>query len=195
MSKKSMKVEINQLGDLEKWLQLNHLPLHEWNRNEAKSVTQLYEEIHKGECWLQPEPPLRVVSVVQVLVFQNNLLLVEIEQELSDQRSRKRCMPPSEKMKPGENWRTAARRCLVEELEVSQDQINLVSKTCKPIIRERFSLSYPGLKSQYHIYQVEAEVSDLPEKSFSTKENTETLTDQAINKHYWDWISPTELDL
>ena len=29
----------------------------------------------------------------------------------------------------------------------------------------------------------------------SDKENTETSTDQAINKHYWDWISPTELDL
>ena len=96
--------------------------------------------------------------------------MIETAQELSDQRIRERNLPPSEKMKPDESWRFTTIRCVEEELGIKPDQIEFVTQSCTPIIRQRISQSYPGLSSQYQIYKVDVLINSLPDHDFWTEE-------------------------
>ncbi len=117
------------------------------------------------------------------------MVLVEIKQELSDRRIRKRCLPPSEKMKPSESWQAAAIRCLDEELSLKPNQFTILSENCEPIIHERLSQSYPGLPSQYHVYSVNVQTNTLPDIEFWTDEKADPGNGAAIRRHLWGWIA------
>lgn len=183
------KTDFLSIEALKSWLTDNHIPIHKWGLGDAKTILQLFHEIKKGECELRDNPPKRILPVVQVIIRRDNLVLVELEQELNDARKRKRCLPPSEKMKPGESWFTAATRCLDEELALSPDQYTILSTTCEPIITERPSQSYPGLKSQYHVYTVEVNAHSLPDKNFWTNEKEDLDCDTTVRRHHWGWIA------
>lgn len=172
---------------LHQWLLTLSLNLESWNKGQAKSVGHLFDEIINGESSIQLKPPLRVVNVVQVLVSQDGKYLLELEQELDDKRTRKRNIPPSEKMIPGENCLNAARRCLLEELQIADKEIEILSQDCKPIIRYRKSRSYPGLKTKYCIYRVKVFVKNLPAEGFWTEEKTNHAEKEIIRRFYWGW--------
>lgn len=185
----STRVTIQSLSALTAWLKENQIPTHEWGIGNAKTVSHLFQEIRKGECLLSNAPPKRILPVVQVIIRLGDQILVELEQELSDHRIRKRCLPPSEKMKPDETWYSASIRCLSEELSLGEDQFEVLSKNCEPIIHERMSQSYPGLPSQYHIYKVSVSTSHLPTTEFWTDETSDPGQKQAIRRHLWGWIA------
>jgi hypothetical protein len=186
-------ISITSLADLNKCLIINNINLSLWGTGNAKSIMHLYEELINGECRLNEKPFIRVLPIVQVLIFQNGKLLVETEQELFDNRIRKRNLPPSEKMKPEEDWITATIRCIEEELSISQERIKFVTETCLPVIRQRNSQSYPGLLSQYHIYRVEVLIDSLPHDNFWTDEKKGSGKDNAIRRHKWGWMNPTTI--
>ncbi|MAT41639.1 MAG: hypothetical protein CL609_04805 [Anaerolineaceae bacterium] len=185
----STKKDFLSVEELKSWLIKNQIPIQEWGLGHAKTILQLYHEINKGECKLLNDPPKRILPVVQVIIQRDHLVLVELEQELSDLRKRKRCLPPSEKMKPDETWLSAAIRCLDEELSLQPNQFTILSKNCEPIIHERLSQSYPGLPSQYHVYSVHVRANDLPEIEFWTDEKADPGNKTAVRRHLWGWIA------
>lgn len=185
-----MKKEFGNFTSLEslhQWLLNQSVDLDRWNCDQAKSVSNLFNEIVTGESTIQMQPPLRVVKVVQVLVMNTGLNLLELGQELDDKRLRKRNIPPSEKMKPGEDCLVAARRCLVEELQIQAQDITVVTKQCKPVYRYRKSKSYPGLRSKYIVYRVEVTVKGLPTEDFWTDEKSKQGAKEIVRRHYWGW--------
>ncbi|PKO13075.1 MAG: hypothetical protein CVU39_20750 [Chloroflexi bacterium HGW-Chloroflexi-10] len=187
------RVSIHTLSDLENWLQENDISVAGWGEGYAKTIQRLFTEIQKGECHLQNSPPLRVLPVVQLMVYQNGKILVEKEQMLSDCRIRKRKMLPSEKMKPNEDWHSAALRCLEEELATPANQAVILTQVCKPVTRKRTSQSYPGLESLYFLYRVEMQLGSLPQEDFWTSENSGREKEQAISRHLWGWMDPDEV--
>jgi hypothetical protein len=173
--------------ELQLWLQNQGIDLSKWDCGSAKSIQNLLTELATGDCLIQLNPPLRVIHVVQVLIFRENSILVELEQEMNDLRKRKRNLPPSEKMKIGENCFDAAVRCLEEELSVSRKNITILIKEYKPFIRYRTSRSYPGLRSKYYVYRVKVEVDGLPHENFWSEEKTDEVNHDVIRRHYWGW--------
>mgnify|MGYP000924067211 CR=1 FL=1 len=172
--------------ELKIWLK-NFVSLADWSRGGAKSVEQLFDEIRNGDCSIQTEPPLRIVRVVQVLVQRDNLFLLEKEQLLADNRTRLRNLPPSEKMKPGEECQAAAVRCLEEELGINEDQVEMIGLSSGPKIIVRSSTSYPGLNSKYFIFPVVVKVNHLPEQDFWTDEQSSGGDHEVIHRHRWGW--------
>ena len=186
----SEKIEIHTIAELKECLQANDVDLSDWGKGNAKNLEQLFEEIISGECWLMANPLLRILPIVQVLIVANGKILIETAQELSDQRIRERNLPPSEKMKPDESWRFTTIRCVEEELGIKPDQIEFVTQSCTPIIRQRDSQSYPGLSSQYQIYKVDVLINSLPDHDFWTEEKKGYHRDNAILRHHWSWKDP-----
>jgi hypothetical protein len=185
-----MKIEFGSFSSVEslrQWLLSLSIDLESWNKGQAKSVGHLFDEINNGESSIQLAPPLRVVNVVQVLVSHDGKFLLEMEQELDDKRTRKRNIPPSEKMKPGEDCLDAARRCLLEELQIHAKDIKVLSNDCKAIYRYRNSRSYPGLRTKYCIYRVMVIINNLPVEGFWTEEKTHHRGKEINRRFYWGW--------
>jgi hypothetical protein len=177
------------------WLSDQSIELSKWNQGHAKSVENLFYELENGECQMQMQPPLRVVNVVQVLVTNGELYLLELEQELEDKRKRNRNIPPSEKMKPNENCLDAARRCLIEELGVNNDDIDIKTQDCIASIRYRKSRSFPGLNTKYYVFRVYAQVRGLSEENFWTEEITQKDGVEIVRRFCWGWSNLRKIKL
>jgi ADP-ribose pyrophosphatase YjhB (NUDIX family) len=174
------------------WLAAHDVDLSRWGTGAAKRVRDLWAEIARGESQLQPDPLLRRVAAVVVLVRRGDRALVETEQALRDGRTRPRHRPPSEKMKPGEGYRDAAVRCLVEEIGVRQEAVAVLEATHEVTCLTRASASYPGLRTRYVFHTVEVQVDGLPAEGFSTREAAHGAADP-IRRHHWAWAPVASL--
>ncbi|CAI9086986.1 OLC1v1020934C1 [Oldenlandia corymbosa var. corymbosa] len=174
----------------------------------TKNVHNLWLELSEGETTLLADstPPIRTVDVVIVRVIggeQNNKLLLESHQELSNGHVRNRCRPLSEKMKPGESVEAAAFRAVKEELGsvlpegLDGDIVKIVPNSYSKKVEERASASYPGLPARYVLHTVDAVVEGLPHGEFCTEELEEyDDSDEkraahgavSCKKHYWKWV-------
>ncbi|KZV40954.1 hypothetical protein F511_05199 [Dorcoceras hygrometricum] len=186
----------------------------------TKNVHNLWLEIAEGETSLADStPPVRTVEVVIVRIIRNDdKMLVESHQELSNGAIRYRSRPLSEKMKPGESVEAAVFRAVKEELgsiikstacrnsnlgNLDNDHdsnnirgiVKILPGSYVQKVEERVSASYPGLPACYLLHTVDAEVAGLPEGEFSTEEVNEYGDSDGANvdavsckKHYWKWV-------
>ena len=133
----------------------------------TKTVSDLWEEIEMGECDLRvdQEGVRRQLNVVKVRVRRpddGTTQLVETSQIFSNGGTRKRGLPLSEKMFPGEAPTEAAERGIVEELgSAISEQRSLWPIEVEPDsliewAETRRSQSYPDLLSHYLLFQVRA---------------------------------------
>ncbi|MBE9075888.1 NUDIX hydrolase [Romeria aff. gracilis LEGE 07310] len=182
----SNPVSFETIDQLMHWLESQAIDLQSWNRGGAKSVENLWQELVSGEAVIQSPPPMRIVSVVHIIIRQGAKILIEEKQEYHSGRIRRRGIPPAEKMKPGESAAAAAIRGIEEELGVDSPEVKILKSAQQPRQATRDSQSYPGLLTQYWLYEVEAEVPGLPDEPFSTIETSKTPAAQ-IRKHYWHW--------
>ena len=161
-----------------------------WGVGDAKSVADLWRELKSGECQFAERPLRRVLTgVARLVIRREGRLLIESEQELSDGRMRLRRREPAEKMKQGEHYLDAVRRCLEEELGVSRHRAEVLEHTLRETRETRASPSYPGLVSVYRCHAVEVRVPDLPGGGdFWTDEASsgDSGTDP-IRRHRWSW--------
>ena len=171
---------------LQHFLTTHNIDTSHWGTQNFKTITDLFHELQNGDIQLQSDPPLRVVRVVRVIVRQNDHILVEQEQLFRDGRTRVRNQPPSEKLQRDESPRDGARRCLVEELQVTPQQIEILNGA--PLIQEQItdSHSYPGLQSHYILYTLQARVTGLPTDAFSTRNSATESGDPVVETH-WHW--------
>lgn len=169
---------------LRAWLVAHGINTSVWGAGGAKTVADLWREIQAGETRLEDDPPRRVVEVAQVIIRRDGLTLLEIEQELADGQRRQRMLPPSEKMKSGEDYAMSAVRGLEEELGIDAAAVALRPESHR--LREQLldSPSYPGLPTRYLLHEVEATVSGLPDDDF-VHENA--AASDPIRRHRWGW--------
>ncbi len=172
------------INELRAWLAANGIDLDAWGKGNAKAVEDLWSELVAGETTLQDDPPLRITRVVSVLVYKADRTLVEARQTLSDDRERSRGVPPSEKMRVGEEPLDAAVRCLDEELGVRPDHLRFLG--LEESREPRPSRSYPGLYTRYVAFQIEATVARLPDGDFTTVERGHNR--ERGKTHYWTWV-------
>ncbi len=172
--------------ELQQWLHAVNIDTSFWGGGSAKTIENLWDELVSGEIAIQENPPLRLVNVVQILIRKGKQLLLEAEQELGNGQRRFRNQPPSEKMKPGENYTTAALRCLKEELGIAAQHVTFLSGSHQQATRESDSLSYPGLKTRYTFHIIQAQVEGLPEDDF-WRENRAYGDGDPVRRHRWRW--------
>ncbi len=177
---------IDSVATLKEWLVSQDIDISRWGVGPTKTVENLWDEIVNGETYLQDNPPLRIIQVVQVIIRDGNRILLEAEQELDNQQRRSRNFPPSEKMKPGETYTGTATRCLQEELGAAPHDITIVQSTHRQRKIVRDSPSYPGLDTQYIFHAVEAKVKGLPNTDFWTANAAHAFGDPVKWQH-WVW--------
>ncbi len=170
-------------GELAAWLAAAGIDPAAWGREGAKQLGDLWAEYRNGESRFVDESPARLIAVAQVVLRRGDKVLLELAQEFADGRRRVRLRPPSEKMKPGESPRDAARRCLAEELGLGAGEITL-SEDYQVIEEEENSPSYPGLTTRYRFHVFAATAAALPDADFARDNHA---ADDPIRRHYWGW--------
>ncbi len=179
-------LQLETIDQLKAWLASKGVDTSQWGVSGAKSVENLWAEIVEGETEIQDDPPMRLVRLVNVIIRQGDRILVETTQEFGENQQRERGGPPAEKIKPGESPVETALRCLQEELQVDPSRVEITTMSAEPQPRINDSQSYPGLRTCYLQYDVEAKVEGLPAESFWT---TEALHEDGdpVHLHRWLW--------
>ncbi len=168
--------------ELRNFLVAHHIPLDQWGKRDAKTVTSLFEEILDTDCKLIKinGEIIRESNVVEMHITYHNkttgemFKLHEDFEKLWDGRVRKRNLPwsVSGKMKQGESVKEAiARELLVEELPVligqndntEQEQeikvrFRKIKVEPKKIVKQQ-SNSYPGLSNHTFVHVVNMELT------------------------------------
>ena len=178
--------QFNNLEELANWLRSCGIDTGIWGTGQYKTIANLWEEYESGEVSFEEDPPLRNVSVVQILVRRGSMVLLEIEQAFANGERRFRHQLPSEKIKANETTVDAAYRGLQEELGLRGDQISLKSTEGE---REEIiidSPSYPGLSTRYMMQKVVACVDGLPVEDF-WRDNRAFSQGDPVQQHLWGW--------
>jgi hypothetical protein len=180
-----MTTAIDSPDALRRWLAARGIATSHWNSGPAKGVDDLWREVAAGESVLLDNPPRRSVEVVMIWARDEaGRLLIEDEQEMADGRRRKRERPPSEKLKPGEDYANGARRGLAEELGLAPEAVTLLPDTYRRREQTLDSPSYPGLPTCYTLHEVDAVIRGLPSGDFS-RDNTAPA--DPVRRHWWTW--------
>lgn len=169
------------------WLHAQQIDTTTWGQGAAKTVDDLWRETQQAESFLYPEAPLRRVQVVELWVEMGGRQLIEAEQVLTSGQVRRRNQPPSEKMLPGEDPFATARRCLAEELTITdEERIHFPPQQVHERQRLIESASYPGLVTQFTFYRVTVQVQALPDTPFTTTNAAHHHGDPVV-AHQWRW--------
>ncbi len=184
---------------LEHWLVTHSIDTSLWGKGQAKSVLDLWLEIENSETTLEESTQpaatlLRRVQVVELRIERGHQLLLEAEQELANGEYRQRNHLPAEKIKPGETPLDAARRCLIEEMAMREDdlvEVTIEVNTSREAVR--LSPSYPGLSSHYLIFQATILDLHLPNVDFLTPNRAHAEGDP-VKAHHWRWVDKVMFD-
>ncbi len=171
---------------LKRLLEAYCIPLEEWGVGSAKTLEHLEREIEEEETSLVPVGGelVRKVRGVSIAVRYGPYDLVEDRQEFPDGRVRHRhALGVSEKLKGEEDSLLAALRALREELgiEVSADSLTFLGQQTTT----KASSSYPGLMSQYEMWDYEFE---MPMEFFKE----EYMEDNEGMRTYFKWVEARE---
>ncbi|KAL6753894.1 hypothetical protein V8C86DRAFT_2717776 [Haematococcus lacustris] len=162
--------------ELVAWLDKHGVNTQAYGKGVSKSISELFYEHARKESVLelQDSKPLRVVRVLSLHILNTHgQVLYEAEQVLPDGRSRRRCVPLSEKLIGDESWQEAVPRAVQEELGSALPegyQVSLVEGSYRELQEVSSSMSYPGLPTKYTFHRVDASVTGLPAGPFETFE-------------------------
>ena len=173
---------------LARWLSEHGIHTASWGHGTYKSIYDLWEELSSGESMLEAGPVRRVVSVASARIRRNpdgEYMLVELDQVFSDGRSRRRGSPPREKLKAGESPHDGLARGLLEELSLSPDDYEVLGSGEPPRVEQLQSPSYPGLCSEYWVYEFEVVTGALPANDFWVPEPALGGDDPAGHRFGW----------
>ena len=179
------------IADLARLLADHGVAIECWRHPDANTVDDLYRELMRGECRLLDGPLRRELAIVRIWIRRREQVLIEAEVIETPGRSQLRSRLPSEKMLPGESPEAAAKRGVYEELACADERIAVV-RAVGPIFETRSSApTYPGLRSDYLIHDVECTVAGLPDGAFETQEDDREHSGKMIT-HRWVWGDSTQ---
>ena len=195
-------IKFDSVQQLTHWLSTHGILIDTWGKGDAKTVSDLWQEMSYGETTLQLLPeqnttqqtPLlvRLVQVVELLIKRQDYTLLEAGQLLNNGAQRHRNHLPAEKMKADETPLAAAWRCLREELTADDEILEqVVVSIVENARKERMSPSYPGLRTEYLLYRAEVSGLPLPTEDFST-DNRAYNEGDPVKTHYWHWTKETK---
>ena len=186
----TQKIVVYSPKELEALLLSQGIDLSQWGQHDAKTVTDLWQELVAEEAYLQ-EPPLHriVPGVVRLIIRQGNGMLIEVQQAFRDGRTRSRGIPPAEKLRRGESYIDGALRCVEEELRVARSAVQVMERTHQIHHACHRSRSYPGLQSQYTFHTVDVQVQGLPQGDFATDEYRQN-DGECYMRTSWAWQEP-----
>lgn len=185
------------LSGAQDFLAKHKIDASSWGEGKTNTVSQLSQELLRGECQLMEgnNKAVRVFEVV-VLRFKSDTgkFLVETKMKKVDGRERTKPRLPGVLRRPHEDFLTTAKRCAKGELALPMNQIEFDFSSDEHLEIEADSASYPGLPSilQKHFVDVKIKSQDpellgqigLPnEQDFSrpiTKSN-------GIEERTWSW--------
>lgn len=175
--------EFQSPDELGAWLAASGIDVSSWGEKQSKTLADLWREHLGGESAFIDDPPSRLIEVAQLTIRRGDAVLIEIEQVFADGRRRSRLRPPSEKLARGERPRSAALRCLREELGLSPAEVVIESEhvTMEAVTD---SPSYPGLPTRYRFYSFEMTAAGLPDEDFY-RDNS--APNDPIRRHLWGW--------
>lgn len=112
------KIIVSDIASLEIELNRFNIDTSLWGIGDAKSINNLFTELEKNDCILVNLNGIlhRVVSALSVLIIRDNLVLMEKEQILPDNRIRIRNLPLAEKITLDETPIDPNIRAINEEL-------------------------------------------------------------------------------
>jgi len=177
--------------DLTLWLNAQGVDTDSWGMSRSKSIDDLWNELLAQDCYLSTGPK-RIVRIAVILIENGGKLLFEEKQELKDGRIRSRNKPPREKIQEGESVLEAVKRCVEQELSLSQDLFNIVQIHEEPTYLTRESDSYPGLTTVYSQHFAKVYAPSLPGASFETEERGHEH--DPVRRHWWTWADRSQLD-
>ena len=134
----------------------------------------------------------RCLTVVRVVVRHPAIPDMHLhcyQQKMQDGRVRDRNQLPSEKAYAGEAAKVAVERCLLEEMGEHLTAASITYRDDTLVAWDEIveSPSYPGLCTQYCLYQIEASCPTLPTARFVSHEGKKT--------HSWQWMADRPDDL
>lgn len=157
-----------------------------WGQGEAKSLSNLVEEINAGESELviNASGIHRVLKVVRMDIEDEEFgTLIHHKTILPDGRERILNRRPSGKIIAGENPDHAVSREVLEELELPPHWYSIHAK--EVVIEEASSKSYPGLPCQYEVHPFKITILSMfmgqCKNGFVTKES-----DGQVLHFIWD---------
>jgi hypothetical protein len=156
-----------------------------WRHPHSNTVADLLAELAAGECRLFTEPPRRELTIIRLVVVRGGRVLIEAELIETPGRRQTRGREPSEKVLPGETPEAAARRGLREELGCPDEAIRVLGVSGPRRDTRASTPSYPGLRSDYRVFDVGCEVAGLPDGEFETEETTGMPAKRIT--HRWRW--------
>lgn len=171
-----------------KQLLQRHVDFTRFGIGSAKKLTDLLEEVEKGETILLEENGrlVRQVSVVTINVFvdvNGDLYrLVEDRQVFDDGRLRRRNLPSSisEKLHRDEDVLIAISRALKEEIGVSE--FTILTSAPSTSVEKKESSSYPGIVSYYALTKMDVLIALSEYKAEGYQETENDLTT------YFVWV-------
>lgn len=172
-----------------KLLDKHNIPLDKWGEGVAKTLDHLIAEIDSGESVLIENEEGELIRLTNVVGVEITYIdesgraykLIEDRQIFKDGRERKRNLDVSvaEKIQADEEPERAARRAIQEELGIL-GEIKLSFN--KKENMERYSNSYPGIKTFYRKHYYRAGVSN---EQYSPDGYIE---EQADKTSYFVWV-------
>lgn len=165
---KEEELRVKDLEGLNNLLTTYQIPVADYGKGEAKSLKHLLDEVLSGESRLvlTSSGLIREINACGIDIYYEEggtrFKLIEDRQEFNDGRVRRRTgASVNEKIKPGEEPMTAAKRALEEELGITD---NIEIKEQKTEKKVSTSNSYPGLITLYNFFIFEAILQDAQYK-------------------------------
>jgi len=135
----------------------HNIDITKFGKDEAKTLSQLAEEVQSGAARLMLDATahkklVRVVDVVLLRVLSNakdGKILVETSEQYADSRKRSICRLPGSKKKPHENTKEVAMRIVQDQLSMGNCEVRFDFQGKEVFEQEEISPSFPGVRTVY----------------------------------------------
>jgi hypothetical protein len=189
---RSIVLKPTSIAELARLLTRHGIDLALWAYPAANTVDDLLRELERGEARLLEAPFRRELTIVRMMVRRGSQVLIEAEVIENPGRRQRRNRLPSEKLMPGESPAEATKRGLCEELSCPAHAIQVLRCDPPSLTTRKSAPSYPGLRSDYLIHDVECAVAGLPDGPFETHEDYREAGKMIT--HRWEWRDDGSFD-
>jgi len=148
--------------ELQERLSAANIDVGAFGENGTRMLTDLAQELHRGEAFLTTSPSGELTRTVNVVILiitdpKSERMLVQTHQVDAQGNRSDNVRLPGGKCRPDENQFIAARRTLEREVEIDADSLTF-SESVRFVEEQQQSSKYPGIKTIYKKFLITAEL-------------------------------------